>query len=65
MLALQLLIVTLVALAAGVMHDANHGSFSKYRSINRVARGAIASWCTRPGVLSVTLENCAFVTVEK
>ena len=27
MLALQLLIVTLVALAAGVMHDANHGSF--------------------------------------
>lgn len=30
-----LLIITLVTLATGVMHDANHGSFSKYRSVNK------------------------------
>jgi linoleoyl-CoA desaturase len=30
------LVVALVALATGIMHDANHGSFSRHRWLNRV-----------------------------
>ena len=31
-----MLVTALVALATSVMHDANHGSFSTHRTINRV-----------------------------
>ena len=50
--ATAVLVVAVVALATGVMHDANHGAFSRHRFVNRVlaytsdALGA-SSWLWR------------------